>query len=51
MPKKHKQAEAKTDNVINPQNYNFNQFFILTSSVHLYIHVMLHVSEKSSTVT
>ena len=26
-PKVHKQAEAKGDGVINPQNYNFNQFF------------------------
>ena len=26
MPKMPKQAEAKTDGVINPQNYNFNKF-------------------------
>ena len=26
MPKVPKQAEAKRDGVINPQNYNFNQF-------------------------
>ena len=25
-PKVQKQAEAKRDGVINPQNYNFNQF-------------------------
>ena len=25
-PKVHKQAKAKRDGVINPQNYNFNQF-------------------------
>ena len=35
MPKIPKQAEAKRDGVINPQNYNFNQFLkrkILTLS-------------------
>ena len=26
MPKIPKQAEAKRDGVINPQNYNFNEF-------------------------
>ena len=27
VPKVPKQAEAKRDGVINPQNYNFNQFY------------------------